>query len=86
MKDPHFWVWSHPSPGSHSKGNTSAILQGLPEAFGPAFRLRGAGRDEPDAELARDAPEVGGVLRAAQLLLEGSVPVIADKDIEPIAV
>jgi hypothetical protein len=63
-----------------------AILQGLPEAFDAALGLRGAGGDEPDAELAQDPPEVGGVLGAAEFFLEGPVRVVAHEDIEPIAV
>ena len=63
-----------------------AILQRLPEALDAALGLRGAGGDEADAELAQDAAEVGGVLGAAQLFLEGPVGIVADKDVEAIAV
>ena len=63
-----------------------AVLQRLPEALDAAFGLRRAGGDEPDAELAQDAAEVRGVLGAAQLLLEGPVRIVADKDVEAIAI
>src|SRR6266481_849346 len=63
-----------------------AVLQRLPEAFDAALGLRGARGDEPDAELAQDAAEVCGVLGAAQLLREGPVRIVADKDVEAIAI
>ena len=63
-----------------------AVLQGLPEALDAAFGLRRARGDEPDAELAQDAAKVRGVLGAAQLLLEGPVRIVADKDGEAIAI
>ena len=63
-----------------------AVLQRLPEALDAALGLRRARGDEPDAELAQDAAEVRGVLGAAQLLLEGPVRIVADKDVEAIAI
>lgn len=48
-----------------------AILQGAPEAFDPAFGLRGSGRDPADAQLLEGAADVGERARAAaQLLIE----------------
>src|SRR5882724_3948676 len=63
-----------------------AVLQGAPEAFDTAFGLRRLSGDEPDAEILEHAPEVGGVLLAAQLFLERPVPIIATEEIEAIAV
>ena len=63
-----------------------AVLQGLPEALDAAFGLRRARGDEPDAELAQDAAEVSGILGAAQLLLKSPVRIVADKDVEAIAI
>src|SRR5439155_12538983 len=71
---------------SQTQLGDEAILQGLPEAFDAALGLRGASGDEPDAELAQDSPEVGGILGAAEFFLEGPVRVVAHEDIEPIAV
>jgi hypothetical protein len=61
-------------------------LQRLPKAFDAAFGLRRAGGDEPDPELAQEAAEVRGVLEAAQLLRDGPVGIVADKDVEAIAI
>jgi len=63
-----------------------AVLQRLPEAFDAALGLRRARGDEPDTELAQDAAEVRGVLAAAQLLLDGPVRIVADEDVEAIAI
>src|SRR5262249_37482222 len=63
-----------------------AVLQGLPEPFDAALGLRGACGDEPDTELAQDAAEVRGILGAVQLLLESPVGIVADKDVEAIAI
>src|SRR5437899_2095122 len=63
-----------------------AVLQRAPEAFDAAcglWRLRG---DEPDAEGLEHAPEMGGVLVAAQLFGERPVPIIALEEAEAIAV
>src|SRR6266849_1217584 len=62
-----------------------AILERLPVPFDAALGLRGTGRDEADAELAQDPPEVGRVLTAAELFLEGPVRIVAHEDVEPIA-
>ena len=63
-----------------------AVLQRLPEALDAALGLRGARGDEPDTELAQEAAEVRGVLGAAQLLRDGPVRIVADKDVEAIAI
>src|SRR5882724_10817472 len=63
-----------------------AVLQGPPEAFDAAFglgRLRG---DEPDAEIPQHAPEMGGVLLAAELFGERPVLIITAEEAEAIAV
>ena len=44
------------------------------------------GGDVADAEVPQDLAELGGMLRALQLFLEGPVGVIADEDAEAIAV
>src|SRR6266849_1287622 len=62
------------------------VWQGLPEALDAALGLGGARGDETDAELAQEAAEVGGVLGAAQLFLEDPVGIVADKDVEAIAI
>ena len=61
-------------------------MQGLPEAFDTALGLRGVGGDVADAEFLQDAAEVGRVLRAPQLFLEGPVRIVAHEDSEAIAV
>src|SRR4029453_516604 len=63
-----------------------AILQGLPEALDAAFGLGGAGGDEGNAEGLQHLAEVGGVLCPAQLFVEGPVGVVAEEDVEAIAV
>src|SRR5438876_211441 len=63
-----------------------AVLQGAPEAFDAAFGLRRLRGDEPDAEGLEHAPEMGGVLVAAQLFGERPVPIIALEEAEAIAV
>jgi hypothetical protein len=62
------------------------VLQGAPEPFDAAFGLGRAGRDVADGELLEDAAEVGGVLGAQELLLQGPVRVIADEDVQAIAI
>jgi hypothetical protein len=41
-----------------------AVLQGAPEPFDAAFGLRRAGRDVADAEVVKDAAELGRMLGA----------------------
>ena len=65
---------------------TQAILQGAPEAFDAAFGFGRAGGEVADAEVVQDAAEVGGVLGAPQLFGEAPVGVIADEDVDAIAV
>ena len=63
-----------------------AILQGLPEAFDAPFGRGRAGGDEGNAQTLEHLPEVCGVLGSAQLFLEGPVRVVAEEDIEAVAV
>ena len=63
-----------------------AILQGAPEAFNAPFSLRRMGSDEGDAEVGKHAAEMRRRLRARELLVEGPVAVVADEDIEAIAI
>ena len=63
-----------------------AILQGAPEAFDAAFGFGRARREVADAEVVEDAAEVGGVLGAPQLFGEAPVRVIADEEVDTIAV
>jgi len=63
-----------------------AILQGFPEALDAALGLGRVGADVADAEVAENLAELGRVLGALELFLEGPVRVIADEDAEAIAV
>ena len=62
------------------------ILQGAPEALDPAFGLRRAGADIPDAEVGEDLPQVGRVLNAAEFLLQRPMGIIAHEDRRAVAV
>src|SRR5260370_18774779 len=62
------------------------ILQGAPEALDAAFGLGRAGLEIADAEIGEHAAEVGGILVALQLLREAPVGVVADENIDPIAI
>jgi hypothetical protein len=63
-----------------------AILQRAPQALDAAFGLGRARGDVADAEILQDAAEVGGVLRPGQLLLEGPMWVVADQQIQAVAI
>ena len=63
-----------------------AILQGAPEALDAAFGLGGARRDIANPEVVQDAAEVRGVLGPAQLFVEAPMGVIADEDVDAIAI
>jgi len=63
-----------------------AILQGAPEAFDAAVGFGRAGREVADTEIVQDAAEVGGVLGAPELFGEAPVRVMADEDVDAIAV
>ena len=57
-----------------------------PEALDAAFGLRGMGLDGGDAELLEDPAEVGRVLGPVQFFLQRPVRVVADEEIQAIAV
>ena len=57
-----------------------AILQRLPQPLDAAFGLGRLRRDEADPEVGQDDPEVGGILLAAQLLLETPLRIVALED------
>src|SRR4029453_6128190 len=71
---------------AQAKFTDKAALQGTPEALDAACglgRLRG---DESDGKVSEHAPEMSGVLLAAQLFPERPVPIIATEEAEAIAV
>jgi len=72
--------------GMTSQLGDEAILQGFPEALDAALGLGRVGADVADAEVAENLAELGRVLGALELFLEGPVRVIADEDAEAIAV
>src|SRR2546428_793902 len=62
------------------------ILQRGPQPLDAALGLGRAGGDVADAEVLQDAAEVGRPLRAGELFLERPVGVVADEEVEAVAV
>jgi len=63
-----------------------AVLQRGPQALDAALGLRRVGGDVADAQLLEHAPQVSGELGAGQLFGERPVRVVADEEVEAVAI
>jgi hypothetical protein len=63
-----------------------AILQRAPQALDAPLGLGRVRRDVADAEVLEHGAQVGRMLGALQLFLEGPVAIVADEDVDAIAI